>query len=241
MCPSEAPPAARGRGRPPNTLSLVRLGRGSGGAAGISCHRLPSPPSQGTHRPSSQGTQRLSGTKQEPPEVAVPRGAGGPAPKGCWQLDAPPSAGHVLLEKVPLRQLQVPAETRLKNVQNAVFASFPSCVSQRVPQTGHFLTVWLWLSCSGIILIGKQDYKLVRGQNLPTENTCARRRSRSRLSAPEMQAWRGPGWHPSGRRGGTSETPAAEQLLLLKSERSHQIPDGEENPQQHWLQPIFLI
>lgn len=183
VCPSEAPPAARGHGRPPNTLPLVRFGRGSGGAAGISCHRLPSPPGQGTCRSSSRGTQRPTGTKQGPPEAAVPRGAGGPAPKGCWQLDAPPSAGHILLEKVPLRRLQVLAETRLKNVQNAVFASFPSGISQHVPQTGHFLTVWLWLSRSGIILIGKQDYKLARGQNLPVENTCTRRRSQSLVSA----------------------------------------------------------
>lgn len=51
MCPSEAPPAARGPSRPPNTLLLVRFGRGSGGAAGISCHRPPSLPGGGHAAP----------------------------------------------------------------------------------------------------------------------------------------------------------------------------------------------
>lgn len=47
-----------------------------------------------------------------------------------------PPAVHILLEKISLLRFQVPAKMRLKNVQNAVFASFPLCVSQRVLQTG---------------------------------------------------------------------------------------------------------
>lgn len=61
-----------------------------------------------------------------------------------------PPAVHILLETISLLWFQVPAKTRLKNVQNAVFASFPLCVSQRVLQTEHFLIVLLWLSRSGI-------------------------------------------------------------------------------------------
>lgn len=75
--------------------------------------------------------------------------AGGPAPEGR-PPPHPPPAVHILLGKISLLCFQVPAEMRLKNVQNAVFPSFPLCVSQRVLQTGHFLIVSLWLSCSGI-------------------------------------------------------------------------------------------
>lgn len=87
-------------------------------------------------------------------------------------LPPPPApAMHILLEKISLLRFQVPAEMRLKNVQNAVFSSFPLCVSQHVLQTGHFLIVLLWLWCAGIreafILTGERDYKLAAGLKEP--------------------------------------------------------------------------
>jgi len=93
---------ARGRGRPPNTLPLVRLGRGSGGAAGISCRRpRPATPAKDA---------RLQPTSPGPPRDRAPLGdkagtrRGCLAPKGHQQLDAlpPHPAVRVLLERISL-------------------------------------------------------------------------------------------------------------------------------------------
>lgn len=164
MCPSEAPPAARGRSHPPNTLPLVRFGRGSGGAAGISCHRppsLPSRPPRGGHAAPAlvpgtpKGPDTFWGQSRDPQrllslgrQVALLQRD----TSSSTRTSPPPPlpAVHILLEKISLLRFQVRAKTRLKNVQNAVFASFPLCISQHVLQTGHFLIVSLWLSHSGI-------------------------------------------------------------------------------------------
>lgn len=125
--------------------------------------------------PQQPGTPRDLAPPGDIAEVAVPRQAGGPAPEGRQQPSSsappPPPAMHILLEKISLLRFQVPAEMRLKNVQNAVFSSFPLCVSQHVLQTGHFLIVLLWLSRAGIreafILPGERDYKLAAGLKEP--------------------------------------------------------------------------
>lgn len=156
VCPSEAPPAA----------AALRTRAPLLGLAGPwwSCrYFLPSasiraPPAPWGH------------TAPAPAATRDPQGPGTPwghrrgcrAPAGRWpcsrgtpaakQLSttSPPPAMHILLEKISLLRFQVPAEMRLKNVQNAVFSSFPLCVSQHVLQTGHFLIVLLWLSRAGI-------------------------------------------------------------------------------------------
>lgn len=158
------------------------------------------------------------------------------------QLGTPPPAMHILLEKISLLRFQVPAEMRLKNVQNAVFSSFPLCVSQHVLQTGHFLIVLLWLSCSGIreafILIGERDYKLAAGLEEPRS---------SPLKYLHELLWPSPGVSAGGHKhggvlgatplgagrvpvpGGPSATQTVNQLQPLPRKGLYQTPDGEEN------------
>lgn len=148
------------------TLSLLFTLAGE--AAGISCHQTPSPPGRphgGHAAPALEAPRDLTplGDKAGTRRGCCPLAGRWPCSKGTPAAQHTPAV-HILLEKISLLWFQVPAKMRQKNVQNAGFAPFPLCVSQRVLQTGHFLIVSLWLSRSGMreafILIGKQDYKL---------------------------------------------------------------------------------
>lgn len=168
------------RGRPANTRPVVGLG----GAAvelqvfpAIRLHPCPAGPvgtrcSSPRSNPGPPGTWHPLGTSQRllcpGRQVALLQRD---ASSQAAQHHLPPPAMHILLEKISLLRFQVPAEMRLKNVQNAVFSSFPLCVSQHVLQTGHFLIVLLWLSRAGIreafILPGERDYKSAAGLKEP--------------------------------------------------------------------------
>lgn len=101
VCPSEAPPATRGRSRPPNTLPLVRFGREAAEQQvfpATGCHPRPAGPTGDVllHL-SSPGCPRdlpPLGDKHAPAALAVTRQAGGPAPKGHQQLHAHPRCAH---------------------------------------------------------------------------------------------------------------------------------------------------
>lgn len=178
MCPSEAPPA----------VAVLRTRAPLLGLAGPwwSCrYFLPSasirappapwghvaPAPAATRDPQGPGTPWGHRRGCRAPAGRWPCSRGMPAAKQLSTTSPPPLAMHILLEKISLLRFQVPAEMRLKNVQNAVFSSFPLCVSQHVLQTGHFLIVLLWLSRAGIreafILPGERDYKLAAGLKEP--------------------------------------------------------------------------
>lgn len=167
MCPSEAPPATRGRSRPPNTLALVRLGREAAEQQVFpapGCHPRPAGPTGDVLlHPSSPASPR-----DLPPlgDTQAPLSLGRQV--ALLQRDTSSSthtpAVHILLEKISLLLFQVPAKMRLKNVQNAGFASFPLCVSvcsanRALPQSSA-LALTFGNKREAFILIGKQDYKL---------------------------------------------------------------------------------
>lgn len=110
-----------------------------------------------------QGTCRPSGTNRDPQRLLSLS-----KQVALLQRDTSSSthtpAVHILLEKISFLLFQVPAKMRLKNVQNASFASFPLCVSvcsanRALPQRSA-LALTFGNKREAFILIGKQDYKL---------------------------------------------------------------------------------
>lgn len=164
-CVSLGGPSCHTRPQPPSEHSRsCSPWPGSGGAAGISCHPRPAGPTGDVLlHPSSPASPR-----DLPPlgDTQAPLSLGRQV--ALLQRDTSSSthtpAVHILLEKISLLLFQVPAKMRLKNVQNAGFASFPLCVSvcsanRALPQSSA-LALTFGNKREAFILIGKQDYKL---------------------------------------------------------------------------------
>lgn len=155
---------------PPNTLALVRLGREAAEqqvfpASG--CHPRPAGPTGDLllhlSSPPSPGDLPPLGDKQAPQRLLSLGRQVAPLQRDTSSSTLTPAV-HILLEKISLLLFQIPAKMRLKNVQNAGFASFPLCVSvcsanRALPQSSA-LALTFGNKREAFILIGKQDYKL---------------------------------------------------------------------------------